>query len=142
MGLHHTDVRPVLLPVLFDAIHEPLTAHRMHPKLQKKPTTLITNCLRTFDIITSMYSVNCIMIKFPLATFSDQDHMIDSCFLIPNFINRLLFKYVFKYIMSVGEVYRFSTFTLGASQWGSRSCLLYTSPSPRDRQKSRMPSSA
>ena len=25
---------------------------------------------------------------------------------------------------------------------GSRSCLLYTSPSPRDRQKSRMPSSA
>ena len=25
---------------------------------------------------------------------------------------------------------------------GSNSCLLYTSPSPRDRQKSRMPSSA
>ena len=25
---------------------------------------------------------------------------------------------------------------------GSASCLLYTSPSPRDRQKSRMPSSA
>ena len=25
---------------------------------------------------------------------------------------------------------------------GSRVCLLYTSPSPRDRQKSRMPSSA
>ena len=25
---------------------------------------------------------------------------------------------------------------------GTRSCLLYTSPSPRDRQKSRMPSSA
>ena len=27
------------------------------------------------------------------------------------------------------------------SRWGG-SCLLYTSPSPRDRQKSRMPSSA
>ena len=27
-------------------------------------------------------------------------------------------------------------------QWVSRICLLYTSPSPRDRQKSRMPSSA
>ena len=27
-----------------------------------------------------------------------------------------------------------------AEAWGS--CLLYTSPSPRDRQKSRMPSSA
>ena len=26
--------------------------------------------------------------------------------------------------------------------WSRRSCLLYTSPSPRDRQKSRMPSSA
>ena len=26
--------------------------------------------------------------------------------------------------------------------WGPNSCLLYTSPSPRDRQKSRMPSSA
>ena len=25
---------------------------------------------------------------------------------------------------------------------GARTCLLYTSPSPRDRQKSRMPSSA
>ena len=29
-----------------------------------------------------------------------------------------------------------------ANQHGRRSCLLYTSPSPRDRQKSRMPSSA
>ena len=26
--------------------------------------------------------------------------------------------------------------------WGTQTCLLYTSPSPRDRQKSRMPSSA
>ena len=33
----------------------------------------------------------------------------------------------------------------GAALWGARLillCLLYTSPSPRDRQKSRMPSSA
>ena len=30
---------------------------------------------------------------------------------------------------------------VGAANWGN-SCLLYTSPSPRDRQKSRMPSSA
>ena len=30
---------------------------------------------------------------------------------------------------------------LGAA-WGIKACLLYTSPSPRDRQKSRMPSSA
>ena len=29
-----------------------------------------------------------------------------------------------------------------ASNWYSYICLLYTSPSPRDRQKSRMPSSA
>ena len=26
--------------------------------------------------------------------------------------------------------------------WATHTCLLYTSPSPRDRQKSRMPSSA
>ena len=33
---------------------------------------------------------------------------------------------------------------LGGKNWPGRdsSCLLYTSPSPRDRQKSRMPSSA
>ena len=32
---------------------------------------------------------------------------------------------------------------VGASEGGRRRhCLLYTSPSPRDRQKSRMPSSA
>ena len=30
----------------------------------------------------------------------------------------------------------------GAGQGRARACLLYTSPSPRDRQKSRMPSSA
>ena len=29
-----------------------------------------------------------------------------------------------------------------AAHGGNRTCLLYTSPSPRDRQKSRMPSSA
>ena len=31
---------------------------------------------------------------------------------------------------------------LNAWMWKCRICLLYTSPSPRDRQKSRMPSSA
>ena len=31
---------------------------------------------------------------------------------------------------------------LNVDRIGKRSCLLYTSPSPRDRQKSRMPSSA
>ena len=30
----------------------------------------------------------------------------------------------------------------GTSTRGHKGCLLYTSPSPRDRQKSRMPSSA
>ena len=31
---------------------------------------------------------------------------------------------------------------LNLSDYQSKCCLLYTSPSPRDRQKSRMPSSA
>ena len=36
------------------------------------------------------------------------------------------------------------SFTVGISDFaqGELGCLLYTSPSPRDRQKSRMPSSA
>ena len=32
--------------------------------------------------------------------------------------------------------------TMGVYGYGSHSCLLYTSPSPRDRTRSRMPSSA
>ena len=32
--------------------------------------------------------------------------------------------------------------TAGLGESGEKGCLLYTSPSPRDRQKSRMPSSA
>ena len=35
-----------------------------------------------------------------------------------------------------------ATAIVAAVQIGLRTCLLYTSPSPRDRQKSRMPSSA
>ena len=33
-------------------------------------------------------------------------------------------------------------FVINGRKWWSSCCLLYTSPSPRDRQKSRMPSSA
>ena len=37
---------------------------------------------------------------------------------------------------------RIHTFEVESEINGSKTCLLYTSPSPRDRQKSRMPSSA
>ena len=37
---------------------------------------------------------------------------------------------------------RGTKFGCGIAQCGACTCLLYTSPSPRDRQKSRMPSSA
>ena len=40
------------------------------------------------------------------------------------------------------EVASFDTSQFTASRTGITACLLYTSPSPRDRQKSRMPSSA
>ena len=33
-------------------------------------------------------------------------------------------------------------YTVVCAEDGEQACLLYTSPSPRDRQKSRMPSSA
>ena len=37
---------------------------------------------------------------------------------------------------------RLSPSSVGCEPWQFVVCLLYTSPSPRDRQKSRMPSSA
>ena len=42
------------------------------------------------------------------------------------------------YLVNTVKTYRFTI------KWGEQTntCLLYTSPSPRDRQKSRMPSSA
>ena len=41
-----------------------------------------------------------------------------------------------------GELMDFPVYIPFAYDYSSSSCLLYTSPSPRDRQKSRMPSSA
>ena len=41
--------------------------------------------------------------------------------------------------LPISDAARMRADTWSASQW---TCLLYTSPSPRDRQKSRMPSSA
>ena len=38
--------------------------------------------------------------------------------------------------------FTFFEISRGAALMGAYPCLLYTSPSPRDRQKSRMPSSA
>ena len=46
------------------------------------------------------------------------------------------------YLMFVGYQMINSRGSLALNLDGSHSCLLYTSPSPRDRQKSRMPSSA
>ena len=40
------------------------------------------------------------------------------------------------------EMLRAAFFVLSAPDGNTQTCLLYTSPSPRDRQKSRMPSSA
>ena len=48
--------------------------------------------------------------------------------------------YTMEDISGYSKSMRIYAFYLGAGQYGD--CLLYTSPSPRDRQKSRMPSSA
>ena len=42
-------------------------------------------------------------------------------------------------IFAIGDAYGFKSHSLVRADY---TCLLYTSPSPRDRQKSRMPSSA
>ena len=48
-----------------------------------------------------------------------------------------------KITTNFGFVYQWYTIGIfGFLVWLASSCLLYTSPSPRDRQKSRMPSSA
>ena len=46
---------------------------------------------------------------------------------------------VHKYLIHYGNI---SSFENAYMEEINNSCLLYTSPSPRDRQKSRMPSSA
>ena len=43
---------------------------------------------------------------------------------------------------SFNEFYGAANVSYISASGGSTTCLLYTSPSPRDRQKSRMPSSA
>ena len=53
-----------------------------------------------------------------------------------------LYKYrVISYDVGPGKLYILVTLLVAGSALGIY-CLLYTSPSPRDRQKSRMPSSA
>ena len=49
------------------------------------------------------------------------------------------YMHVDKFIKSSKNGFGFCDVIFG---WDSNDCLLYTSPSPRDRQKSRMPSSA
>ena len=43
--------------------------------------------------------------------------------------------------MLIGELLAL-VLTISAGHWDLNTCLLYTSPSPRDRTRSRMPSSA
>ena len=60
----------------------------------------------------------------------------------PSFIEEILFDFISS---SLGESIGFPLvmlFLAWLNRWMNISCLLYTSPSPRDRQKSRMPSSA
>ena len=44
--------------------------------------------------------------------------------------------------MAISETTLKDTMLMLVEQQNAKGCLLYTSPSPRDRQKSRMPSSA
>ena len=61
-----------------------------------------------------------------------------------NFIGNIKTKWELKNIVILDEDQRTYQFTTWDTQYlrAGHTCLLYTSPSPRDRQKSRMPSSA
>ena len=51
--------------------------------------------------------------------------------------------YTLQDFTKTGQLFDFIFNSVGKSSFGQcKPCLLYTSPSPRDRQKSRMPSSA
>ena len=55
----------------------------------------------------------------------------------------LLFMSIVAVTIAIAKMIQFSALGIARSEHAERSiCLLYTSPSPRDRQKSRMPSSA
>ena len=56
-------------------------------------------------------------------------------------IERLVYNLLNRYTEG-SEVYRIEHFVSRHDLEWCKGCLLYTSPSPRDRQKSRMPSSA
>ena len=47
-----------------------------------------------------------------------------------------------KYKMCLVWKYRVKNFITVEKYWEGKICLLYTSPSPRDKRQSRMPSSA
>ena len=53
--------------------------------------------------------------------------------------NMQLYKYI---VHNVANAYGKTATFMPKPVWNDNGCLLYTSPSPRDRQKSRMPSSA
>ena len=63
---------------------------------------------------------------------NSENKIIKTCWLTPNGVLRSLIEIIF----SAGNL---EVIILAGN---TNDCLLYTSPSPRDRQKSRMPSSA
>ena len=61
---------------------------------------------------------------------------------LDKFIERKLGSYRLEYVKRMEEKIPAGMLKVIQSYRVTRICLLYTSPSPRDRQKSRMPSSA
>eukprot|EP00828_Plagiopyla_frontata_P025478 TRINITY_DN32599_c0_g1_i1.p2 TRINITY_DN32599_c0_g1~~TRINITY_DN32599_c0_g1_i1.p2 ORF type:complete len:101 (+),score=12.29 TRINITY_DN32599_c0_g1_i1:142-444(+) len=76
--------------------------------------------MRIENSFLTLLSINCIQFQFKIFK-QIQQQLFSTILLISVFI-------------SLGEIF--------VSQSQHSICLLYTSPSPRDRQKSRMPSSA
>ena len=78
------------------------------------------------------------------------DSKVDTCFVVDPDVDRLaiinedgtMFNEEYTLVAVADYVLKHTVGNTVSNLSSSRACLLYTSPSPRDRQKSRMPSSA
>ena len=95
--------------------------------------------LRMWDQITKMLVIICLFIWVVMTGlltwyFTSVDMLIQTLsYHTARLLNGIGYQHTFE-IPYHGQVFKHSAYLVA--------CLLYTSPSPRDRQKSRMPSSA
>ena len=90
---------------------------------------------RNIEIVIAANYVIAAAIGLLLALATDKLASVEPLTAVLGFIGGLIWPTAF-------HLYASGIATFGMARTGAWACLLYTSPSPRDRQKTRMPSSA